>query len=191
MTSWARWVGAAVLAGVIGLAGCASTPPVPNELVLKERQGRFAVQTSGAFQEPQAVQGGFVWRRLASGWQLDLNSPLGATLARLTVSPTGASLERPDAPDRRAASASALLAEVVGAPVPVDALEDWIDGRIKDDSRVTSLKRDELGRVVSFAQGVWRVRFAQYGQAGPGRIDINGNRQGQNIKLRLVVDQPV
>jgi outer membrane lipoprotein LolB len=184
------WFARVWVVGVVGLAGCATAPPVTDVAVLKERQGRFSVQSTVPMQQTEAVQGAFVWRRLATGWQLDLNSPLGATLARLTVTPEGARLQQPDAPERRAASARDLLANVLGAPVPVDALEDWVDGRLQTNAAVTEVKRDDLGRVVSFRQDAWRVRFARYGQDGPGRIDVSGHQQGQDIELRLVVEQP-
>lgn len=176
---------------MVALTGCATTPMAPDVVVLKERQGRFSVQSLAPLQQPEAVQGAFVWRRLATGWQLDLNSPLGATLARLTVTPAGARLQQTDVPDRQASSAGELLAGVLGAPVPVDALEDWVDGRLQTNAPVTSIKRDDLGRVVSFRQGVWSVQFAKYTETGPGRIDVKGKQQGREITLRLVVEQPV
>lgn len=186
----ARVIGCLAVAAALG--GCASAPPVTDEQVIDERQGRFSVQSRQAMAQPEAVQGSFVWRRFASGWQLDLNSPLGATLARLTVTPTGASLQQPDEPLRRAASARLLLAQVLGAPVPVDALEDWIDGRVDagNEGLATNIERDELGRVVAFDQGGWRVRFTKYGPRGPGRIDATGQQEGRELQLRLVVEQP-
>lgn len=190
MKRWSMWFGLTLVAGLVGLTGCASTPPATETVVLKERQGRFSVQVAAAWQDVEAVQGGFVWRRLATGWQLDLNSPLGATLARLTVTPEGARLQQPDVAERQAASASDLLADVLGASVPVDALQDWVDGRVQTDASVTDLKRDDLGRVMSFQQGPWQVQFARYGQTGPGRIDVKGNQRGRDIELRLVIEQP-
>ena len=177
---------------VAGLSGCATAPPAGNDRVIDERQGRFSVQSRQAMTPAEAVQGSFVWRRLVTGWQLDLNSPLGATLARLTVTPTGASLQQPDQPLLRAASARQLLTGVLGASVPVDALEDWIEGRVDDDhgGAVTNIERDELGRVVAFDQAGWRVRFTRYGPSGPGRIDATGQQQGRELELRLVIEQP-
>lgn len=173
------------------VSGCASTQfQSADSVVVKERQGRFSVQSQAVNQPVDAVQGGFVWRQLSIGWQLDLKSPLGATLARLTLSPLGASLEQPDSPTRRASSGEALLAEVLGAPVPMDALEDWIDGRVREDGRVTDIKRDDQGRVVSFEQAGWQVTFDRYTEAGPGLVNVRGQQSDRNINLRLVVDQP-
>lgn len=160
-------------------------------MVLKERAGKFSVTSQAPNEATEAVQGSFVWRRLASGWQLDLNSPLGATLARLTVSPAGAMLEQPDAPVRRAASGEDLLARVLGASVPLDVLEDWIDGRVIDDRDVANVERDDQGRIVSFMQSGWQVTFDRYGASGPGRVSAAGSQFGRSVTLKLVADQPI
>lgn len=179
------------LAIAVTVTGCA-TPKfeAKDSLVLKERAGKFSVTTQAPNEATEAVQGSFVWRRLPSGWQLDLNSPLGATLARLTVLPNGATLEQPDEPARRAASGEDLLVSVLGAPVPLDVLEDWVDGRVVDDSRVTNIERNAQGQIVSFVQSGWQVTFDRYGPSGPGRVSAQGKQLGRSVTLRLVADQP-
>lgn len=174
---------------VLVLSGCAAPDPGHQTSgVLEQRHGRFSVQSTEAGQLPETVQGNFVWRKLASGWQLDLNSPLGATLARLTVVPGQAVLERPDAPPRRAVSGQMLLADVLGAAVPVDALEDWMQGRLGDTKDVGDVKRDDLGRIESFLQGGWRVNFDRYGDSGPELMRVLGRQGTRNVSLRLVLD---
>lgn len=173
------------------LAGCAAPSFESDGLkVIEQRQGRFSIQTQSLNQPPDATQGSFVWRKLARGWQLDLNTPLGATLARLTITPMGATLEQPDASTRRAESGQALLSEILGAPVPLDALEDWIEGRVRDDGTITDMVRDSEGRVVSFKQLGWQVGFDRYGHSGPARITVKGRQLDQDIDLRLVIEQP-
>lgn len=188
-----RWVRQWLLVLVIpmALAGCASPSFQSDSLsVLQERAGRFSMQAQSVNQPPDALQGSFVWRKLVGGWQLDLNTPVGSTLARLSVTPEGAMLEQPDAPTRRAVSAEELLATILGAPVPLDALQDWIDGRVRHESEVTQLVRDSQGRVMSFEQAGWQVSFDRYGAFGPGRIRLQGRQLDQDIDLRLVFEQP-
>lgn len=165
--------------------------PEPDALVLKERAGRFSVQTQVPGESAEAVQGSFVWRRMASGWQLDLKSPLGATLARLTVEPSGATLAQPDEPLRRAASGEQLLASVLGATVPLDVLQDWVDGRLVDAGKVSDVSRDDQGRIVSFKQSGWHVGFDRYGSSGPQRVTAQGQQSGRSVMLRLVADEPI
>lgn len=187
MFRWSAWVSLWLLALV--LSGCAA--PEPGRLsagVLEQRHGRFSVQSTEVGQSPETVQGNFVWRKLPVGWQLDLNSPLGATMARLTLSPGQAILEQPDAPVRRAASGELLLATVLGAAVPVDALEDWMRGRIGRGPDVRDVKRDTVGRIESFTQGGWQVNFDRYGQSGPELVRVSGRQGVRMVSLRLVLD---
>lgn len=174
------------------VGGCA-TPQFESQQarVLKERAGKFSVVILAANDDRESVQGSFVWRRLVSGWQLDLKSPLGATLARLTVEPSGATLEQPDLPLRRAASGEDLLAGVLGAKVPLDVLEDWVDGRVIDDAKVTNLRRDKQGRIASFNQAGWQVTFDRYGDSGPARVTAKGEQLGRSVTLRLVAEQSI
>lgn len=180
----------AVLAFMLVLTGCSGPEPVVMEPgVINLRQGRFALQVKGGLNQPDnSVQGNFAWRRLSQEWQLDLSTPLGTTLARLNVTPTGASLQRPDAQPERARSAQDLLVAVFGAKVPVDALEDWIDGRVVQ-AGVTDVKRDSLGRITGFSQAGWRVGFERYGQQGPNLIRVSGVQDGREVELRLSIDQ--
>lgn len=188
-----RWFHGLAIAFVASvLVGCATVPSEPGDvLVLKQREGRFSVQTQAPNEADQAVQGSFAWRRLTSGWQLDLKSPLGATLARLTVSAGGATLEQPDAPARRAQSGQELLASVLGASVPLNVFEDWMDGRLVDDSKVTRIERDAQNRIVSFVESGWQVKFDRYGDSGPTRVSVQGTQAGRSVILRLVLEQPV
>ncbi len=171
------------------LGGCAK-PDLgePSTLVLQERQGRFSVQVQQGAQPVDGLQGSFVWRRLSTGWQLDLNSPLGGTLARLTSTAAGATLQRPDAPTRRASSGQELLASVIGVSIPPEVLLDWIDARVYDQGQVTNLLRDAQGRPTSFSSGPWRVVLDRYNSSGPGRITVQSTQAGRDVRLRLVID---
>jgi outer membrane lipoprotein LolB len=187
MSPWSALVGFWLLA--LFLSGCAAPDPGRVSVgVLEQRHGRFSVQSTQVGELPETVQGNFVWRKLSVGWQLDLNSPLGATLARLTVRPDSAVLEQPDSPMRRAASGEQLLASVLGAAVPVDALEDWMKGRIGRGSDVREVKRDSFDRIESFTQGSWRVNFDRYGQSGPELVRVSGRQGTRTVSLRLVLD---
>ena len=172
------------------LSGCAAPQlDESSAWVLQQREGRFSVQIQQATEPAQGLQGSFTWRRLASGWQLDLKSPLGATLARLTSTSAGATLERPDAAVRTAASGEQLLASVLGVAIPVAVLEDWIEGRVRDDGQVTDLVRNDQGQAVSFSAGPWRVVLDRYTEQGPGRVTVRSTQAGRDVSLRLLIDQ--
>ena len=172
------------------LGACATrTTPVGGEWIF-ERQGRFALVAEGTGERSSSTQGGFKWRESAQAWQIDLLSPLGATLARLTVTPGVAVLQEPDAPEQRAASANELLARLLREPVPADAMKDWLKGRIVQTQDVTNLRRDAEGRIVGFKQAGWTVTFDRYDDQGPRLVSASSSSGGRSLVLRLVVDDP-
>lgn len=169
------------------IASCASHPE-PGFVSQFERSGRFVAQVVASGEPAESVQGGFRWRQAEYGWQLDLLGPLGNTLARLDASPGVVVLQRPGNETRSAPTASALVADLFGAQVPVDALADWLGGHIQDDARVQNVQYDEQGRVVSLRQDGWEVRFDRYDGAGPRLMEISGVELGRTVILRMVVD---
>ncbi len=168
---------------------CATPPPPTLDATGFEREGRFAMRAQSPFEQPKAVQGNFRWQQILTGWVLSLSSPLGATLAQLTVDGSGATLRTPDAPDQRAASATALLQQAIGEPVPIDALEDWIQGRLGSARGITNITRDSVGRVTGFTQANWQVSFERYDSRGPTRMVLSSQHQQRDVVLRLVVNQ--
>ncbi|MFY9347461.1 MAG: lipoprotein insertase outer membrane protein LolB [Orrella sp.] len=172
------------------MAACATPAPPALDAVGFERQGRFAMRVQSPDEQAKAVQGNFRWQQTRTGWVLSLNSPLGATLAQLTVDGSGAVLRTPDAPDQRAASATALLQQAIGEPVPIDALEDWIQGRLGRATGIAEVTRDSVGRVTGFTQANWQVTFERYDSKGPTRMTLSSQHQQRDVVLRLAVNQP-
>lgn len=170
------------------LSACATTTPAPEVLSGKERQGRFALKATNPFEQPKAVQGNFRWQQTTEGWVLWLKSPMGATLAKLSVDAGGATLQSADAPDQRALSATALMQQTLGEPVPVDALNDWIYGRLGGGADITAVTRDDEGRVTAFEQRGWQVTFARYDSQGPTLMTLAKQSQGRDVVLRLVIN---
>jgi len=178
----------AVLLGLIMTACATPTAPLLDASGF-EREGRFAMRSQSPFEQPKAIQGNFRWQQTVNGWVLSLSSPLGATLARLSVDGTGALLRTPDGPDQRAASATALLRQAIGEPVPIDALEDWIQGRLGNASGISNITRNDVGQITGFTQGNWQVTFERYDSKGPTRMVLSSQYNQRDVVLRLVVNQ--
>lgn len=184
-----RRAGTWLLAGAaaLALAGCAGPARIGGDGAAFERTGRFAVNVTEAGTPPEAVQGGFSWRDSGRALQLDLVTPLGSTLARVTVSPSGASLEHADGTIERAPDADALLARVVGASLPVSNLRDWLQGRTGTGA-VLAMERDEQGRPLAFGQAGWQLRLSRYDAFGPGLLRLDRRDGARQISVRLAVD---
>jgi len=97
-------------AAVLTLAGCVTGQPP-----LFERYGRFALVSTSASGEREAVNGRFSLRRTSAGLRLNLMTPLNSILASIEVTPSGAVLEtsQNESP-LRAATAEELMLRTTG-----------------------------------------------------------------------------
>jgi outer membrane lipoprotein LolB len=111
------------------LAACASPPrlPVdPSAAPVDIRTGRLALAVQD--QPSQSFSAGFELRGRAEQGSLSLFNPIGGTLAVLRWQPGLAMLETPGQPPRQFPSVEAMVQQATGAPVPVTALFDWLNG---------------------------------------------------------------
>lgn len=184
-----------VLGMALLLGACAAPPPVvPVDQAAIEagalaRSGRFALRVDEISGRQNAVQGNFAWRDDGKALVLDLTSPVGATLARVDVSPDGSALlTEANGTQTPAASADDLVARVLGSPIPVRGLRDWLRGYLPEQPAATIIERDEQGRVQAYDQSGWRVRVTAYDAIGPVRLDMQRNEPGHGlINVRLVI----
>jgi len=144
------------------LTGCA-TPPRPVDA--DAWSGRLALRVDS--QPPQAFSALFDLQGRADAGELRLASPLGQTLATVRWSPRGAELQRGNDITRRG-SLGELTAELTGAPLPIAALFDWLEGRATD------------------ADG-WRADLSGRAQ---GRFVARREQPAPTAELRLVLQQP-
>ena len=110
-------------------AGCAQ-PPVraPSAVPLPERSawnGRLALQVQD--HTAQSFSAGFELQGSAAQGQLRLFTPFGSVLAQLQWEPGHARLQAPGEV-RESDSLEDLLAQTLGAPLPVTALFAWLQG---------------------------------------------------------------
>lgn len=171
----------------MALSACTGPSRISGQGPAFERTGRFAVNVTEAGSKPEAVQGGFAWRDTGAALRLDLVNPLGSTLARIGVDASGARLEHSDGSTETAADADALIDKVVGTPLPVANLRDWLQGRPGKDA-VDSLQSDDQGRPVSFSQEGWQLRLSRYDALGPGLLRLDRRDGARHISVRLAVD---
>ncbi|GAA4339228.1 lipoprotein insertase outer membrane protein LolB [Pigmentiphaga soli] len=185
-----RGIGALAAAAML-LAGCAAPRPIPAEGggAALSRVGRFALRIDEPGGKQNAVQGGFAWRDDGRKLVLDLVSPLGATLARVEAGPGQALLRESNGKETRADNPDALVAIVLGKPIPVEGLRDWLRGELAKQPPAEVAERDAGGRPLAFEQGGWRVRARDYDTAGPTRLQMARTEPtGEDVDLRLVID---
>lgn len=152
-----------------------------------DRTGRFALNVNDSGGEQKAVQGGFAWSDDGRELRLDLANPLGSTLARVQVIPGRAVLTRTNGSQEQAQDPDALVALVLGSPMPVAGLRDWLQGRT-GNLPVHDLEKNAEGQITHFEQNGWRVVLSRYDALGPRLLQLNRSEPGRNIRVRLVVD---
>lgn len=187
-----RGASASALAGsfvsVVLLAACATPILVPPD---RAYSGRFAVTTAFE-QQRENVSGRFTLEIRGPQQIVELASPLGTTVARVEIEPGGARATGAQMQEVRGADADALTQRLLGWPLPVSGLADWIEGR-PVPTRGARVEQ-EGGRVVLLEQDGWTIRLPEYSEATarPRRLVLERPAAANtpSVVLRLIVDEP-
>lgn len=162
---------ACLLAAALALAACASPGPPRRADTLS---GRLALQTEGP--DPQAFSASFRLDGDARRGTLTLDGPLGARVLEARWTPAGAWLKTAEG-EQRFANLDALALEMLGEPLPLRALPDWLRGRPWPD---VPQRRLEAGR---FEQMGWTVDLRRRSE---GRVELDRQRpHPARLKVRL------
>lgn len=191
-----RWFGATVVCALLFvLAGCATqAPPVQKPLTespsLSEfvRHGRFAMRTEAPHEEPEAVQGGFVWRDAGGRLTLDLINPFGSTMARVLVEPGQATMTQSNGETLSSSDPDALVQQVIGRRVPVRNMRAWLRASLRQSPGMQQVRHDEQGRIVAFAESGWKVELGRFDTLGPRLLVLSRLEGRKQVVIRLVVD---
>jgi outer membrane lipoprotein LolB len=140
-----RWV-AASLGAVLLLGACAT----PNRAGLSSEaswSGRLALRIDST--PPQSFSAGFDLHGTPEAGELQLNSPLGTTVASVRWSGQGAELRQGQQIERRA-SLDELTSEMSGTALPVAAMFGWLRGdAAAADGWTVDLSQQPHGRVTA------------------------------------------
>lgn len=191
----------ATLALTLVLTGCAAlqTPPVPPSVAQAARTyhpiltagGRLSVRYQGP-NGPEILAGSYEWRQTPSDTRIELLSPLGQTLARITVVPDGATMQQAGQPPRTAEDVDALTAQTLGWPLPVAGLREWLQG-FGVDAQGQRFVATPSTNTFTTDDG-WHVRYPAWqddgtGSARPLRVDLaRRTDQAGDVSIRIVLD---
>lgn len=172
------------------LAACSTVPTQPATSSATradsvfERSGRFALNVfdRSAERNRDSVQGGFTWTDTGPVLTLDLTNPLGSTLARVTVSDNQAVLTRSNGKRTVATDPDALVAEVLGSPIPVSGMRNWLKG-LRNGQAVAPGKGAQ-----EFDEAGWRVNMSDFDNKGPTRLNFERSLAGDRITVRVVTE---
>ena len=125
-----RGSGPALLAplALAALAGCSTLAP-PSQGIDDTLSGRLSVQVAAHEGAPaRSVSAAFDLRGGAERGELQLTSPLGTVMAQARWNPSEVLLRSSDG-EKHFRDLPALADEVLGEPLPLGALFDWLRGR--------------------------------------------------------------
>lgn len=190
----------AALAACGALAGCA-TPSAPLSTVAVapyqaaiELNGRLSVNYSKDGKR-ETLSGKFNWLQTANRTDVSLATPLGSTIATITVAPGYASLTEAGKAPRVAEDIDSLSARTLGWTLPVSGLRDWLQGHATaaDGSRYTASPAHSS---VTTRDG-WRLEYVSWQDEAaaapkPRRIDLARAAMGdlEDMQIRIVIDAP-
>jgi outer membrane lipoprotein LolB len=181
------------------LTGCAtgtanlSTATVGDYRETIDLAGRLSVnyQKDG---RPESLNGNFNWEQRPGTTDVTLMSPLGQTVAAISVTPGAATLTQ-GGQARTAADIDSLTQQTLGWPLPVSGLRDWLQGYAVD-AQGQRFRASPASNSVTTKDG-WRLRFVEWQDAGKGgaapvprliQADRAASGDIQDLAIRIVVN---
>lgn len=160
------------------LAGCATpaTAPATPAVAMSALEGRLALRIDG--QPERDLSASFELSGSAEQGLLLLSGPLGATAARASWSPQGATLHTGEG-QQQFDSLDALAERALGEPFPIAVLFDWLRGRPWPGA-AASAREDG---VAGFVQLGWQVSLARLAE---GWLEARrAGPPGMTVRVRL------
>ena len=151
--------------------------------------GRFAVKVTGLTEgKNQGGSGGFTLTQDALTDVLEIRNPVGGSIAKITIKPGEAILER-DGQLTTAIDADTLIQNTLGLPLPARGLSDWLRGQIRPGSNA-SVERNAKGQVSKITQDGWTLNYNWNNAQHLEKLTMNRSSNIGSIDIRLVFDTP-
>lgn len=183
--------GCAAMPGQTVVAPGAAAPAYQDSIDIN---GRISVQYTQNDQ-PQSLHGSFIWSQTARQTDLELLSPLGQTVATISVKPGMATLVESGKSPRVAPDVDELAAQSLGWPLPVSGLRQWLQGSGTDSAGKPFQARPGVDDAAFTTQDGWRVVYANWqtdpagGATRPKRIDLTrSTEQAGKVSIRIAID---
>ena len=186
------WRHAAVgVAAMFLLVACAELPRMPESPPVDREAlaARFAADGRlSARRGNDGVAAHFAWIHDGTRDDIELATPLGQTIARLSGDDAGVKAEMPDGRVETARNWDTLTAEALQMRLPVDGLSAWLRGLPRAGPRYT-VERDAQNRPALIRQDGWEIVYA-YGSADATRASRLTLRYpgAEPVEVRIVVD---
>ena len=162
---------------------------VAEKLAKGSWDGRFAVKVTGLTNaQNQGGSGGFTLTQEELKDILEIRNPMGGSIAKITITPGEASLER-DGQVITAIDADSLVQNTLGLPLPARGLSDWLRGQIRHGSNA-SVERNDKGQVSKIGQDGWNLVYDWDNADRLEKLTMTRSSNMGSIDIRLVFDRP-
>lgn len=162
---------------------------MPNQANKIVWDGRFSIRMNGGAERPaEGGSGGFTLSQDALNDTLEIRNPLGGSIAKITITPGEAVLER-GGKVTTAIDADTLVQSALGLPLPARGLSDWLRGQVRPGSPA-SLERNSDGIVSRISQDGWNLSYVWGNTSNKlEKLNMTRNTKTGPIDIRLVFDQ--
>ncbi|MFM1759977.1 MAG: hypothetical protein RLY75_1248 [Pseudomonadota bacterium] len=151
--------------------------------------GRFAVKITGLTESKnQGGSGGFTLTQDALIDVLEIRNPVGGSIAKITIKPGEAILER-DGQLTTAIDADTLIQNTLGLPLPARGLSDWLRGKTRPGGNA-SVERNAKGQVSKITQDGWTLNYHWNNAQRLEKLMMTRSSNIGSIDIRLVFDNP-
>ena len=148
--------------------------------------GRFAVKVSGK-DSKNGGSGAFTLSHEAQTDILDIRSPMGGAMAKITINASGAKLEDGDK-IFEAHDADALLQSYTGLPLPARGLSKWLNGEARVGAPA-SIERDDKLRAQKIIQDGWTMAFQWTEKNQIKKLDLTRKSSTGLIEIKIIFEE--
>jgi outer membrane biogenesis lipoprotein LolB/tetratricopeptide (TPR) repeat protein len=148
--------------------------------------GRFAVKVSGK-DSKNGGSGAFTLSHEAQTDILDIRSPMGGAMAKITINASGAKLEDGDK-IFEAHDADALLQSYTGLPLPARGLSKWLNGEARVGAPA-SIERDDKLRAQKIIQDGWTMSFQWTEKNQIKKLDLTRKSPTGLIEIKIIFEE--
>lgn len=171
------------------LVGCATAPHGIAPVVGASRDAvrTFGIEGRVAVRQGEQQSSAIIsWSHRLTTDSLDVMSPLGQIVARLTREQGLARLETAERRVHEADTLDALSEQVFGVALPFSRVADWVLGRFAQGD---ILRQDAQQRPIEVQAEGWRLRYLDYEGASPQSLPTLMEFERGDTRVRLKVDQ--
>ena len=148
----------------------------------------FQYEFSRGLGKNQGGSGGFTLTQDALTDILEIRNPVGGSIAKITIKPGEAILER-DGQLTTAIDADTFIQDALGLPLPARGLSDWLRGQTRSGSNA-SVERNTKGQVTKITQDGWTLNYNWGNSQHLERLTMTRSSNIGSIDIRLVFDTP-